>query len=153
MAEFNLKHVMLYAKHWYKRSDNIWDDLKKCLTADGFYGEVMTKYDVAYLLLNAYDKLPFYGNERLVTFVEGIAKENCWKHGYYTTDHKWVKLKENEVFPEYDYHESIVRYVLSFMVQIAPDKEGITLCEPDFENVLPPNNHVTKEKVKEMFNK
>jgi hypothetical protein len=151
-ADFNLHHVMLYSKHWYKRSDNIWEDLKKCLSGDDFSGEYMDKYDVAYLLLNAYDKLPFHGSEKLVNFVSAVAKENCWKHGYYTKDFKFMKSKEDiEKEPEYDYWESVVRFILSTMSHISPKEEGIELKKPDYKNVLPHPSRETKAKVKEFW--
>ena len=33
---FKLSHVVLYAKGWYQKSDDIWKDLKKILNLDDY---------------------------------------------------------------------------------------------------------------------
>lgn len=43
-------HVVLYAKGWYKRSDEAWKDYRRVITADGRYTPY-TRHDVAQLLL------------------------------------------------------------------------------------------------------
>lgn len=43
-------HVVLYAKGWYKRSDEAWKDYRRVITADGRY-TLYTRHDVAQLLL------------------------------------------------------------------------------------------------------
>lgn len=43
-------HVVLYAKGWYKRSNEVWKDYRRVITADGRYTPY-TRHDVAQLLL------------------------------------------------------------------------------------------------------
>jgi hypothetical protein len=59
MENFTLQHVVLYSKHWYKRTD-IWNDLRKCLTADGYCGEVFTNNDCVSIILNQLERLLEY---------------------------------------------------------------------------------------------
>ena len=44
-------HVVLYAKGWYKRSNEAWKDYRRVITADGRYNPY-TRHDVAQLLLD-----------------------------------------------------------------------------------------------------
>lgn len=44
-------HVILYAKGWYKRSNEVWKDYRRVITADGRYNPY-TRHDVAQLLLD-----------------------------------------------------------------------------------------------------
>lgn len=50
MDEFVLDHMVLYCKHWYKRSDEMWKDLRRCMRVDSIYAPE-TKSDVAYVML------------------------------------------------------------------------------------------------------
>ena len=45
-----LGHVILYAKGWYKRSNEVWKDYRRVIIADGRYNPY-TRHDVAQLLL------------------------------------------------------------------------------------------------------
>lgn len=55
---FNLKHTVLYAKHWYARFDpkgkrtTIWHDLQELLEADGYCNLFIEKN--AYSLRKSY---------------------------------------------------------------------------------------------------
>lgn len=42
---FKLHHAALYSKCWYKRSGDIWSDLRKTMSCDGYSGDIMDKGD------------------------------------------------------------------------------------------------------------
>lgn len=109
-----LKHVALYSKHWYKRSDDVWADLIKCLEADDYTPQ--TKYDVLSIIIN--NVAPLFNKwdiERYtIDLISAISPQNCWKHGYYTKDHtlaveRWPEL----AYKNYDYYEATLWYFLS----------------------------------------
>jgi hypothetical protein len=151
---FKLFHVALYAKHWYKRENKktIWEDLQVILDLDGYYGEGMNKGDIVGNILNHCQRLDIRAFKDLSAFANGISKDYCWRHGYYTQDHTWA-IRNKEVLPEYDYYEAIVRYCLS-NIQCADIKElcGVDrLPMPDYKKGLPRKNGITDKKLKEFF--
>lgn len=149
MEKFSLQHTVLYAKHWYKHSDNFWEDIKKCLTADGYSGEYFSPADCTNVIINHFERLnhPYYGQLSRVLF--GIQETECWKYGYYTNHHTWIKDYEKR--PIYNINEAIVRYCLSCFFNIETDKWNP--CKPDFKNCLPARKGITKKKAEEFFGK
>lgn len=136
---FKLNNVALYAKGWYKRGGNIWEDLKKCLSADGYSGELFNKYDVMSVILIAFEELPrrYYHGYR--EFIDGISPQRCWVRGYYYKDKS----------EEYDSQEAVVRYCLSCFAET--DNTDLPLTAPDYDNCLPPSREDTRERVAEVF--
>jgi|ERR1035437_2417260 hypothetical protein len=156
MEKFTLFQTALYAKNWYKRYQNkntIWDDLKVILTLDGYSGEYMNKGDIVNVILNQCQRLDVMAFKDLSMFANGISKDYCWRHGYYTNDHHWAKKNKEEQLPEYDYYEAIVRYCLSNLVST----DLKTLCEtdklppPDYKKGLKRSDGISNKKLKEMF--
>ena len=150
MKEFKLNHTVLYAKKWYARNADgrtIWQDLQKTISADGYSGELMDKYDIVTMILDECQNLgtrPF----ELLQFANGISKENCWRNGYAV----YVGFGENtKQLPEYDYWESIVRYCLCHLSITETSKLGIKLTRPDFEKCLPPQRQYREEELSEIF--
>lgn len=140
---FKLNHIALYAKGWYKRSDNIWEDLKKCLSCDGYSGDIMSKYDVVTVILIAFEEMPikrYYHSLREV--LDGISPQRCWTRGYYYKDNK----------EEYDMQEATVRYCLSCFMETGRD-EGMELTGPDYVKCLPPKDERVENMVLEFFPK
>ena len=126
MRTFKLNHVAIYAKHHYERT-NLWEDLRKCLTADGYSGEWMDKMDVMRVISLHVELLPKKGNSHELTdLLDNISPINCWRIGYYTKD--FTFQKKGEVLPEYDYYEAVVRYYLSRL---------LGYCVSDFPEKLP----------------
>jgi len=110
----NLKHVALYSKHWYKRTDDVWGDLIKCLEADDY--QPQTKYDVLSIITNNVAPLfKQWGIEHYtMDLISSISPHNCWKHGYYTKDHRWAVERWPELASKtYDYYEATLWYFLS----------------------------------------
>lgn len=159
MEKFNLKHTVLYAKGWYRRSKNIFDDLSKCLEADGYLGTFegdspeQIKNRVAYLIVGQFERIPNKGYANsLQSFYEGIKPHNVWKYGYYTKGFKFMRSPEEiDKSPEYDYDEAVVRYCLSHFCGL--EKCEWNVIKPDFKNVLKKNEGVKDKKVKEIFGK
>lgn len=57
---FPLSNCILYYLHWYYHSDNMWEDIRKCIIADGYCGEHMSKWDMFRLVLNMADDWNLY---------------------------------------------------------------------------------------------
>ncbi len=151
---FKLNHVILYSKNWYEKSYNVWEDLKKCLSADDYSGELFSKADVVSLLLSNFQKIKDQNCTTLLAFVNGISINECWKYGYYTKDHTWVKKEDLETLPEYDYREAVVKYVLSSIQHMTKEDLGIEkLSAPDYVNCLPRPNHINDERIEHFFGK
>lgn len=57
---FPLSNCVLYYLGWYYRSGDMWADLKKCMTADGYCGKYMSKHDILRLLLGVAEEWNLY---------------------------------------------------------------------------------------------
>ena len=161
METFRLFHVLLYAKHWYKRFDKlgrgerktIFDDLRKCFTADGYMGECMSRYDVVDMLLINCQRVKLSAFSDLRQFANGVSDREVWKNGYFTkTNDVFNKNRDNN--PDYDYETAIVYYCLSNLACSEIKYLGIDkLPEPDFKNCLPRRNGITDKSIKRMFDR
>jgi len=131
IRKFNLPHVALYAKNHYLRSDNIWEDLKKILTADGYCGDVMEKEDIVTIVSNHCFALDDY-DFQIDTYIKSMNPIESWKFGYY---HKDISHTP-ELTNEYNYFEGVLRYCLSGLVSILIS--DLPELNPDY-SVLPKN--------------
>ena len=105
---FPLSNVVLYAKGWYKTTDDVWDDLKKILVLDDY--TPYSNSDVYSILLKKFDNFDIQASQlREVLF--GLTPQECWKVGYYTKDHTWGDGSNNT--KEYDMPTAFIYYVLS----------------------------------------
>ena len=52
---FPLSNCVLYTLGWYYRTGDFWADLRDCVEADGYVGNIMSKFDIARLILNVAD--------------------------------------------------------------------------------------------------
>lgn len=119
MKKFELTNIVWYAKGHYKRSENHFEDLKKCLEADGY--TPMNNDDVMMLLVaRLEDVMP----EKVTGFqlLHGM-KEYDWR------------FKISEV-KDYTYKDLVVQYCMGKIMFLHKDK-WYSDKEPDFENVLP----------------
>lgn len=92
---FTLSHVCLYAKGWYVKTNDIFEDLKKFLQLDDY--SPFDKSDVLSILIHRYEDIV---DIDLLGFLSDIHKDNCWKIGY-----------PNNL--EYDYYTAIIYKILS----------------------------------------
>jgi hypothetical protein len=143
---FLLKHTALYAKHWYFRSENIWEDLTKTLYADDYISEC--KDDTLRCLIRNYVKIipeEKSKSDIIYSLISGILPSDCWKCGYYTKEHNWFK---NSNFTNiYDTREAVVRFILSeISLMDVVDLGG--LPKPD-KKILPLRKDVEKQLEKE----
>lgn len=162
--KFPLSHTALYAKGWYKRFNpkstkrkTIWCDLRQTLSADGYQGELMTEHDImAVILHRCQEYIDSNDFANLVSLIDGIKPENCWKYGFYTKEYVrdcWMFIKDREKMlmelPDWSMNEAVVWYCLSSMARL--DR---TRLEPDIKpspEVLPLANKVKDSMIKTMF--
>src|ERR1035437_2711473 len=150
MYRTELRHVVLYAKHWYKHSQDIWADIKKCLSADGYSGEYFNEGDCVSVILHRYEDLTKGRDCILTDTIFAIQPHNTWRFGYYTKGNSlWFTRDDAKELPEYSVNEAIVRFCLSHFAGL--DEEQWNVGAPDFKNCLPKADDVTNKKVKEMF--
>ena len=114
----NLKNVTLYAKGWYKKSNDIIEDLKKCLNADDYCP--CDRGDVCNILISNLSQTPWLMRNGISYYINdllsGINPKTCWKIGYYTKNNApCYKPEENETYPEYDFQTAIIYYYLSIL--------------------------------------
>lgn len=148
MKQFQLNHTVLYAKGWYNKTDNVFEDLKKILLLDDY--TPFTNNDVFGILVRNYEKL--FENKSLLTFLIDISPSETWKVNYPTKGNVWMRNnKENESYPEYDLHTAIIYKILSefrFM-----ELKDITLSPPKYSIDNPRPTNIELKQVIEMFNK
>ncbi len=108
--KFKLTNLVLYAKGWYLKSDDIWQDLIKILELDNY--TPFDKLDVYSIIISAVQESKLYRWTELKEVLNGIHPLNCWKYGYYTNSNcDWIK--ESKTFPEYDMPTAFIYYTLS----------------------------------------
>lgn len=142
---FPLSNVVLYAKGWYKTSDDVWDDLKKILVLDGYTPN--NNSDVYSILAERFEKFEIRNSE-LREVLYGIHPDQCWKVGYYTKDHTWVDGSNNA--KEYDMPTAFIYYVLSTLRFI--DNEQWKPITPKYSK-HPKNPNIETKRIIEQFNK
>ena len=157
---FKLNHFALYSKHWYKRFNRngksehktIWDDLKKVMTADGYYGEVMTKMDMVSIIVNHSTRLKIHAFRDMLTMLVGITDCECWKYGYYTkTNCDWINKENIDDYPDYDYWEAIIYYCMSSVCNTEIKDLPMGFVKPDYKNCLPRRNGISDKDIKRFF--
>lgn len=144
MNKFKLTHVALYAKGWYKQTDNVWEDLIGILKLDDY--TPFDRSDVYSIIINSFQ------NSNLSSLREvlmGITPDNCWKVNYYTKGNvEWLKEKSKENLPEYEMETAFIYYVLSNLRFIDNTQWEIGL--PKYTE-YPKARHITIKKVYDTF--
>lgn len=109
--KFKLTNLVLYAKGWYLKTDDIWADLIKILELDDY--SPFNKMDIYSIIINSVQNSNLYRWTELSEVLNGIHPNNCWKYGYYVKDnHGWSNKPTNEL-PEYDMPTAFIYYTLS----------------------------------------
>jgi len=147
-------HVILYAKGWYKRSNEVWKDYRRVITADGRYNPY-TRHDVAISLLDfvfenatrlnkGHLSDPLYINEEI--------RKNLG-YLYYWRDNDTENLKKRRgmnlenLSPESMYDNAVImtcHYIMEFSDPkdfdkiLAPSEKVLPLEHPkqDYKNEL-----------------
>jgi len=132
-----LKHVTLYAKNWYKKTD-IWEDVKKCLEADGY--TPFSQKDILIIIISNVSKFLFERKNFDITtytreLVEYTCSKECWRTSYYHNKSNWVKEEDLKILPDYDYDVAVLYFFL-FKLWLADLDELDGLPKPD-KSVLP----------------
>jgi hypothetical protein len=110
--KFKLTNLVLYAKGWYLKTDNIWEDLKKILVLDDY--SPFTNNDVYSIISSNFQECNLYRWTELKEVLNGIHPNNCWKYGYYTKENVfWSGGKTVAELPDYDMPTAFIYYVLS----------------------------------------
>lgn len=158
MSKFSLQHTVLYAKNWYKHTDDFWSDMRKCLEADGYVGtfegetEQSMKRRIAHIILLQFERLPYNGHSRSMSALyDGTHPKNTWKYGYFTNHTPHLLRKQGEELPPYDREEAVVRYVLSNFASLHHDDWDP--CIPDWKGTGFKAERGSKTKAKKMFKK
>lgn len=151
---FPLKYVALYAKHWYAREQEgrtIFDDLRICITADGYQAEFLSDLDILGLILSKCNDIDSRAFTDLCMFLDGISERECWKTGYYTTAHTWLREPSTEV---YDINKATLYYCLSNLC--VTDKTWLNITDwphPYYNFGLPKNREdITQREINEILN-
>jgi len=144
--KFKLTHVILYAKGWYKKTDDVWEDLKQILKLDDY--DPHNYVDVYVIILNATYESELYRWTDLKEVLIGIHPTECWKYGYYTKHCKWSFGKQVEELPEYDMPTAFIYYVLRNLRNI-PTQEW----NPEMPKVsrYPKNPEISIRQLYDMF--
>jgi len=139
-TKFKLTNVVLYAKGWYKHTDDVYEDLKKILELDGY--TPFSNQDVYEIICSRLSEMNWHSC-KLKSVLDGIHPSNTWKYGYYTqsTDHRLCTDINRESLPVYDMQLAFIYYALFTLHRIPqelwnraipkytkyPKKEGITI--------------------------
>ena len=130
--QFYLAHVVLYAKRWYKWSDNIYDDLCKMLELDGYSGYNKNEREgIARKLKYAYDKwcefldtCPEYHFNHGKDFIESMMFNN---------------YRYNEKYPKYNFNDFCDIVIITVLLEFSnADIKYMNIPCPAYdENNLP----------------
>ena len=141
---FKLGHVALYAKGWYKRSDNIWQDLIQILKLDNY--SPFNKNDVWSIIVNRFCE---ECDVRMVDMLNDICEDNCWKVGYFTDKHTWNVNYINN--PKYDMPTATMYYILSHLR--CTESIKIKRVIPKYSKYFKRPSNISLKQVIDMFNK
>jgi hypothetical protein len=141
--KFKLSHLALYAKGWYYKSEDIWQDLIKVLELDNY--TPFSKSDVFHIITNRFSEFDYRLTE-LREVLSGIQPKECWKVGYYTKGNYFTSNPEE--LPEYDMETAFIYYVLSTLRFLENTQWNVVT--PDYSS-LKMGKNITKKKVKEHF--
>lgn len=155
MNKFKLNHVAWYIKDWYKTSDDmegIYDDLRKCITADGYSGDMFSNTDIHQFLLSKCEEiLPHRFTASVV--ISEISPDNCWKYGYYTKNmnslFKSVMQRNDDDLPQWNMSDAVTMYCLSEIRQI--ESKDLDMSDPPRKDVLPFRRGITEKNTREFF--
>lgn len=103
-----LKHLLLYSKGWYPKTDDIWNDLHIILRLDGY--NPFLNEDCLKIILN--NLPPNFTPFQTVKILLAIHPASCWRFGYIVKgDNYWLGTDKSAV--EYHYDTAIVKYIVS----------------------------------------
>lgn len=127
MKATQLGHTVLYAKGWYRKSDNRYDDLRATLGADGYSTEFFTDKDIVRCLLYMFEKCKFDSAScELSNFVMSVIGDS-----------------------EEETYDKIIVQILSKFRFLG--KNDWNHGAPDYNKVLPLSGDQTLDGVREMF--
>lgn len=144
ITKFRLGHVVLYAKGWYNKTEDIWDDLLEILKLDDYHP--ITKNDVWSIILNRFLQ---DCELNILDILNTVSEDNCWKVGYYTNKHTWMQNRCE--LNEYDMPTATIYYILSQLRYLTTDEYLQVVPKYSKNNLLPKN--VTLKQVIDTFNK
>jgi hypothetical protein len=128
-----LKHVSLYAKGWYEKTDNVFEDLKKILTLDDYTPFVNN--DVFIILVHEYQRIKPHFD--LATFISEIQPRKASWHGYNPKEGEW------------DLFTAVVYYILSEFKFL--DREATGRAVPKYSKQFPKPKGIATKTVIETF--
>ena len=150
-----LGHVILYAKGWYKRSNEVWKDYRRVIIADGRYNPY-TRHDVAQLLLQ-------FVLENANRLNKGHLSDPCYiseeirknlGYLYYWRDNDTENLKKRrgmnlENLSAEDMYDNAVIMTCHSIMEFSDPKDFDKILAPS-ERVLP-LNHKNPDYKNELF--
>ena len=140
MTKFDLNHVLLYARGYYKRSEDILYDLHLCLTEDG-YEYLTSKEDIIGIIEARINTFCKTHHNILRTLRQEIHPLNCSRIGYYhATDNRSEKRKLNDptrMNQPYDVDIAFLHYYLSTLRFYDLSDFGLTnLISPTIKQLI-----------------
>ena len=150
-----LGHAILYAKGWYKRSNEAWKDYRRVIIADGRYNPY-TRHDVAQLLLQ-------FVLENANRLNKGYLSDPCYiseeirknlGYLYYWRDNDTENLKKHrgmnlENITVEDMYDNAVIMTCHSIMEFSDPKDFDKILAPS-EKVLP-LNHKNPDYKNELF--
>ena len=135
---FRLQHVALYAKGWYKRTDDLYKDLGLMLEKDGYPGYEGDRYGIMSIILRAWQEWAEWYNGLIP---EGWRKKDL--DHLVTTDAKNVYRRyragsSHEKWNLTDFYDVIIMAILIEWSQ--SETKYINLRCPDYTEELLPND-------------
>ena len=114
ITDFPFNDIVLYAKGWYERTDNVFEDIKKCIKQDNHYNvwDGMSKRDICSLMLRCLDKIYSYLDED-----DKKCQRWLYSHAAFLE-----KIEHNMNFYGNTYEEAIVYAVLSILAELTIDE-------------------------------
>ena len=108
MDEFVLGHTVLYCKNWYKRSDEIWQDLRRCLIVDGLF-ITENKTGVAYAMLQICSK--FSEKMPSCSTFKNVVNFHCEITDRFISNFFLVGKRRED----YDYNDALIHLCIHYL--------------------------------------
>ena len=114
IVDFPYNDIVLFAKGWYERTDDVFADIKACLEEDNRSSvwDNMSKHDICHHMMNCLDKIYEYLDDN-------DKRNNVWlcKHSAFLE-----QIRHRMDFYEMSYEEAIVYTVLSVLCGMTKDQ-------------------------------
>lgn len=146
--KFRLCHVVLYAKGWYHKTDDIFRDLRFALNLDGYSGDHFSNDDIVYMLLSECDQIKKTSFKTSEIYFK-IRPRETYLYGYIHNQSPDYFKRPTE-YKDYDFNLAIIYYILS-KLRFLNKSEWVIDVGPIYGKGLGKPYRIKKSEIEEIF--